>query len=295
MMKTAALLLLTLSVQAQSDSLQSLVADNAQVTLVSKQFSFTEGPARDKKGNIYFTDQPNDKIWIYNTAGKLTEFASKSGRSNGLYVDKKGRIIACADDQNELWAFTPKGKHTVLMSDYQGKKLNGPNDLWIHPNGNIYFTDPYYQRNYWERKKPDIEAMRVYYLAPGKKEPVMVADDIVKPNGIVGSADGKYLFVADIGDNKTYRYEIQADGSLSNRILFTNKGGDGITLDNLGNLYICGNGITVFNPEGKQIAQIPVPEKWTANACFGGKNRDELFITAGVAVYTLKMKVKGIE
>jgi gluconolactonase len=294
-MKIAALLLLSLSVQAQSDSLQSLVADNAQVTLVSSQFSFTEGPARDKKGNVYFTDQPNDRIWIYNTKGKLTEFASKSGRSNGLYVDKKGRIIACADEHNEMWAFTPKGKHTVLMTGYNGQQLNGPNDLWIHPNGNIYFTDPYYQRKYWERQKPDIEAMRVYYLAPGKNEPVMVADDIVKPNGIVGSADGKYLFVADIGDNKTYRYEIQADGSLANRILFTNKGGDGITLDQRGNLYICGNGISVFNPEGGQIALIPVPEKWVANACFGGKNRDLLFITAGTSVYTLKMKVKGIE
>lgn len=294
-MKIAALLLLSLSVQAQSDSLQSLVADNAQVTLVSGQFSFTEGPARDKKGNVYFTDQPNDRIWIYNTKGRLTEFASKSGRSNGLYIDKKGRIIACADERNEMWAFTPKGKHTVLMTGYKGQQLNGPNDLWIHPNGNIYFTDPYYQRKYWERQKPDIEAMRVYYLAPGKNEPVMVADDIVKPNGIVGSADGKYLFVADIGDNKTYRYEIQADGSLSNRILFTNKGGDGITLDDRGNLYICGNGISVFNPKGRQIALIPVPEKWVANACFGGKNRDLLFITAGTSVYTLKMKVKGIE
>lgn len=294
-MKIAALLLLAFSAQAQSDSLQSLVADNAQLTLVSKQFSFTEGPARDKKGNVYFTDQPNDRIWIYRTNGKLVPFASPSGRSNGLYVDKKGKIIACADDHNELWAFTRKGRHTVLMSDYGGKKLNGPNDLWIHPNGNIYFTDPYYQRDYWERKKPEIDAMRVYYLAPGQKEPVMVADDIVKPNGIVGSADGKYLFVADIGDNKTYRYDIQPDGSLANRILFTNKGGDGITLDERGNLYICGNGVFVFNPEGKQIAHIPVPEKWTANACFGGKHRDMLFVTAGVAVYTLKMKVKGIE
>lgn len=294
-MKIAALLLLTLSAQAQSDSLQSLVADNAQLTLVSKQFSFTEGPARDKKGNIYFTDQPNDKIWIYRTNGKLREFASPSGRSNGLYIDKKGQIIACADDHNELWAFTTKGKHTVLMDNYEGKKLNGPNDLWIHPNGNIYFTDPYYQRNYWERKQPEIEAQRVYYLAPGKKEPVMAADDIKKPNGIVGSKDGKYLFVADIGDNKTYRYEIQADGSLANRILFTNKGGDGITLDERGNLYICGNGVFVFNPEGRQIALIPVPEKWVANACFGGKDRDELFMTAGTSVYTLKMKVKGIE
>ncbi len=190
-MKLAALLLLAgLSANAQSDSLHLLVADGAKPVLVSNQFKFTEGPAPDRKGNIYFTDQPNNAIWIFDTKGKLKLFSDKSGRSNGLYVDKKGNILACADADNELWSFSPKGGHTVLMDNFEGKKLNGPNDLWIHPNGDIYFTDPYYQRNYWARQKPDIEAMRVYRLQPGSNTPEIVADDIVKPNGIVGTPDG---------------------------------------------------------------------------------------------------------
>lgn len=278
-----------------TDSLPGVVAPNAQPELISKQFSFTEGPARDKHGNIYFTDQPNDQIWKYDTEGKLSLFLSPTGRSNGLYIDKKGNIIACADGNNELWRISPRKKVKVLVKAVEGKKMNGPNDLWIDPKGGMYLTDPYYQRNYWTRQKGELEEQKVYYLPPGKKQLVAVADDIKKPNGLVGTPDGKFLLVADIGDNKTYKYEINQDGTLSNRTLFVNKGGDGITLDDRGNLYICGNGISVFNPAGEQIAQIPVPEKWTANACFGGKDRDVLFITAGVSVYVLKMAVKGVE
>lgn len=291
-MKTLALLF---CIFQQPDSLPGVVALGAVPELVSKQFSFTEGPAPDKKGNIYFTDQPNNRIWKYDTEGKLSLFLEPAGRSNGLYVDKKGNIIACADENNEMWRITPRKKIKVMMKDYAGKKFNGPNDLWIDAKGGIYFTDPYYQRKYWTRQKGEIEGQKVYYLPKGKNQPIPVADDIKKPNGIVGTPDGKHLLVADIGDNKTYKYEINADGSLGNRVLFVNKGGDGITLDNRGNLYICGNGVSVFNPQGEQIAQIPVPEKWTANACFGGKNRDILFMTASTAVYVLKMSVQGVE
>ncbi|MFL9483490.1 SMP-30/gluconolactonase/LRE family protein [Chitinophagaceae bacterium LWZ2-11] len=279
----------------QSDTITNIIADNAQPVLVSKQFMFTEGPAVDKKGNIFFTDQPNDKIWKYGIDGKLSLFLDKTGRSNGLYFDKKGNIIACADNNNELWSISPEGAITVLMTNYESHKLNGPNDLWVTRKGGIFFTDPYYQRDYWERKKPDIATQDVYYLPPGKKDPLLVAAGLTKPNGIVGTKDGKYLYVADIGANKTYRYRITKNGTLTDKQLFVAQGADGITLDNKGNLYLCGNGITVYNAAGKKIAHIAIPEKWTANACFGGKHRNVLFITASEAVYTLQMKVKGIE
>jgi len=280
----------------QTENGQSeIVADNAKPQLISKQFSFTEGPAVDKKGNVFFTDQPNDKIWEYDTNGKLAVFMDKTGRSNGLYFDKKGNIIACADEQDQLWSISPKGKITVLVKDFEGHKLNGPNDLWIDAKGGIYLTDPYYQRDYWTRKKPDLDGQKVYYLPKGKKELVMVAGDLQQPNGIVGTSDGKYLYVADIRANKTYKYEIGENGTLTNRQLFTEKGSDGMTIDNRGNIYLCGNGVTVFNPQGKQIEHLNIPAKWTGNICFGGKNRDQLFITASEGIYLLKMKVKGVE
>ncbi|GAA4397418.1 SMP-30/gluconolactonase/LRE family protein [Nibrella viscosa] len=272
-----------------------MVAPGATVQRVSSQFSFTEGPAADKRGNIYFTDQPNDKIWKYDTDGNLSLFMDKTGRSNGMYFDKKGNLIACADEKNELWSISPKKEVTVLMSDYQGKKVNGPNDLWIDPKGNIYFTDPYYQRDWWERKKPDLEGKHVYFLPKGRKEPLPVATDLKQPNGIIGTPDGKYLYVADIGDRKTYKYEISKDGTLTNRQLFAPMGSDGMTLDSQGNVYVTGQGVTIFDPNGKKIGNIPVPSRWTANVTFGGKDRKTLFITATESVYTVPMQVRGVK
>lgn len=275
------------------DAETKIIAENAKPKLISNQFKFTEGPAVDKKGNVFFTDQPNDKIWKYSTDGELSVFLDKTGRSNGMYFDKKGNLLTAADEKNQLWSISPDKKITVLLDNYQGKLFNGPNDLWIDSKGGIYFTDPYYQRPYWERKKTELDGQHVYYLEKGKTVPNIVDSNLVKPNGIVGSADGKSLFVADIGDKKTYRYDIDTKGMLINRTLFAEMGSDGLTLDNRGNLYLTGRGVTVFNSSGKQIEHIDIPG-WTANVCFSGKKRDILFMTSNTSVYTLQMKVKGI-
>lgn len=274
--------------------IQRLIQPGATLQQVSSQFKFTEGPAVDKQGNVYFTDQPNDKIWKYDTEGKLSLFMDRTGRSNGMFFDKKGNLVSCADQNNELWSISPDKKVTVLLTNVEGKKLNGPNDLWIHPNGDIYFTDPYYQRDYWTRKTPDIDGQKVYYLPKGKKEAMVVDADMKQPNGIIGTTDGKYLYVADIRDNKTYKYEIGTDGKLTNRQLFVSQGSDGMTLDTEGNLYITGKGVTVYDPTGKKLGTIPVPAGWVGNICFAGKDRKTLFITASESIFTLPMQVAGI-
>ncbi|RFS19378.1 SMP-30/gluconolactonase/LRE family protein [Chitinophaga silvatica] len=279
--------------QLSAQSMPPTVEPNAAVVLVSSQFAFTEGPAADKKGNIYFTDQPNNAIWKYDRNGKLSKFLEPAGRSNGLYLDRKGNIIACADEKDELWLITPKKEVKVLVNNFGNHRLNGPNDVWIAPNGGIYFTDPYYQRDYWDRKSPDIKEQRVYYLAPGATEPIIAAEDIKKPNGVIGSSDGKRVFIADIEAGKVYSYTVGADGKLINQQLVTKFTTDGMTLDEEGNLYMCGNGVKVVNKDGQDIGHIPVPESWTANVCFGGKDNKLLFITAGKSIYTVKMKVRG--
>lgn len=235
-----------------------LIKPGAQLIRLPEQFKFTEGPTVDKKGNIFFTDQPNDKIWKYDIKGQLTVFMDTTGRSNGLYMDKNGNILSCADEKNELWSISPEKRVTVLLKSYEGHPFNGPNDLWVDRKGGIYFTDPYYQREYWERKKPDLERQNVYYLPKNAKEAIIVDNDVMQPNGIVGSPDGKKLFVADIRANKTYVYQIQKDGSLSNRTIFAAQGSDGMTLDKKGNVYLTGRGITIFNPQGERIGNIPV-------------------------------------
>ncbi len=274
---------------------KSLVAPGAKIEKLADGFSFTEGPAADKKGNVYFTDQPNDKILIWSTEGKLSTFMENTGRANGLYFDRNGGLLSCSDMDNELWSIDKEGNHTVLITDFNGKKLNGPNDLWIHPDSGIYFTDPLYKRDYWTRS-PEMqqEGQYVYYLYPDRKTVIKVATDLVQPNGIIGTPDGKQLYIADIGANKTYVYDILPDGSLTNRKLFTSLGSDGMTIDNEGNIYLTGRGVTVFNPEGEQIEHIPVEANWTSNVCFGGKDMKTLFITASQYLYSLRMNVKGV-
>ena len=216
-----------------------------------------------------------------------------SGRANGLYFDDDGNLLAAADKNSEIWKINPEKDVEVLVDSYQGKRLNGPNDLRIAPDGGFYFTDPYYQRDYWERTEKEIEEERVYYMNP-QGEISIVVDDMEQPNGIIGTPDGKTLYIADIGANKTYSYKINRDGSLSDKKLFTELGSDGMTIDNRGNVYLTGNGVTVFDKSGKKIQHIPIDKDWTANVTFGGKNQQTLFITAQQAVYSLEMNVNGV-
>jgi gluconolactonase len=286
------ILLLAIGCKAQK---QELVADEANLTLVAAEYKFTEGPAVDKNGDIYFTDQPNNRIIKWTASdNSVSVYMEDAGRANGLYFDHDGSLLACADEKFELWRIDKAKKPTVLVDEFQGQKLNGPNDLWVDAKGGIYFTDPYYQRPYWERKEKEIEKERVYYLTPDMNELRIVADDLVQPNGIIGTPDGKMIYIADIGDKKTYSFTISENGDLSNKTLFTEMGSDGMTIDNQGNVYLTGNGVTVFNKKGEEILQIPVPQKWTANVTFGGPSQNILFITAMNSVYTLEMNVNGV-
>lgn len=255
-------------------------------------FKFTEGPAVDRDGNVYFTDQPNDRILVWTLDGELKTFLSETGRANGLYFDRKGNLLSCSDLKNELWSFDMNGNHTVLLEDYEGKRLNGPNDLWVHPDGSIYFTDPYYKRGYWTNRSPEMEqdGQHVYRLTADYKKVIRVEDTLVQPNGIIGTPDGKRLYVADISANKTYVYDILPDGSLANRKLFANLGSDGMTMDGKENIYLTGKGVTVFNSKGEQIEHIPVEAGWTANVCFGGKDMKTLFITASEYLFSIRIK-----
>ncbi len=270
-----------------------VLAPDAKLTKLSDEFKFTEGPTCDADGNVFFTDQPNNRIMKWSVDGKLSTFLQPSGRSNGMYFDAKGNIISCADEKCELWSIAPDGTHTVLVKDFDGILLCGPNDVWVRPDGAMYFTDPFYKRPWWTHDKAPQDGQHVYFLAADLKTVTRVADDLKQPNGIIGSPDGKTLFVSDIGANKTYRYDIQPDGKLTNKKLHCEKGSDGMTLDKEGNLYITGKGVFIFDKDGKQIEHIDVNEPWTANICFGGKNKKTLFITASKCLYSIETRVAG--
>ncbi|MBN1851936.1 MAG: SMP-30/gluconolactonase/LRE family protein [Pirellulales bacterium] len=271
-----------------------IVAPGAQVELLADGFQFTEGPASDADGNVLFTDQPNDRILKWSLDGKLSTFLEPCGRSNGLCFDTNGNLWCCADEKNELWQIDPSGKVTVVVKEYQTKRLNGPNDLWIDPKGGVYFTDPFYKRSYWKRGPKEQDGECVYYLDADRKRFVRVADDLIQPNGLIGTPDGKILYISDIRAKKTYAYTIESDGMLAGKRLFCELGSDGMTIDDAGNVYLTGEGVTIFDRSGKQIQHIHVDAPWTANVCFGGKDRRTLFITASQGLYSIRMRVQGI-
>jgi gluconolactonase len=270
------------------------VAPDAKLEKLAGGFKFTEGPAPDAEGNVYFTDQPNDRIHVWSTDGKLSTFLEPSGRSNGLCFDKGGALWACADDKNELWKIDVKTKEkSVVVKDYGGKLLNGPNDVWVRDDGSAFFTDPYYKRPYWKRGPKEQDQEAVYFVSADGKLSRADAGALKQPNGIIGTPDGKTLYVADIGGNKTYVYDVEKDGTLKNRKLFCQQGSDGMTIDEEGNVYVTlGRAVTIYDKAGKKVKQIDVPEG-TTNVCFGGKDMKTLFVTAGTSLYSIRMTVKG--
>jgi gluconolactonase len=284
---------LMVSAMAQTNQSSGLIVPGAKLERLAREFKFTEGPTCDRAGNVFFTDQPNNRIMKWSVDGKLSEFLKPAGRANGMYFQRGGDLLACADEKTELWLVKPDGQHTVLAKEFEGKALNGPNDVWERPDGALYFTDPFYKRDWWDYNKPPQGTEQVYFLSSDRKILRRVTTDLVQPNGIIGTPDGKTLFVADIRARKTWAYDIESNGTLANKRIRCELGSDGMTLDTAGNLYLTGKGVHVFNPDGKQIEHIAVPENWTANVSFGGADHQTLFITASEGLYSIRLTVKG--
>lgn len=284
-----ALVLVATVVPCVAQENTQIVAAGAQAKKLAGDFKFTEGPAADAQGNVYFTDIPANLILKWSVAdGKLSTFLANSGGANGLYFDKDGNLLACQGGDRRLVSISPKGEVTVLADKYEGKRFNSPNDLWIDPNGGVYFTDP----RYGSRDGMEIEGEHVYYLTPDRKKVIRVVSDMVRPNGVIGTPNGRRLYVADHGANKTYSYRIGGDGTLSDKQLFAEQGSDGLAIDARGNVYLTGKGIAVYSRQGEKVAEIPVPEG-PANLTFGGADNQTLFITARTSLYSIPTEVRG--
>jgi gluconolactonase len=265
-----------------------VTAPDANLQKLAGGFKFTEGPVADANGGVYFSDISGNRTYKWLPDGNVITIRENTGGGNGLKLDSKGNLYVCEGDNRRVTRIDPNGSVTVLCDNYKGKKLNSTNDLWRDKKGGIYFTDPIYG----SRKGIELPGSYVFYLPPDSNQPVLVADDMNTPNGIVGSRDGSTLYVADMQGNKTWVFKINPDGMLSDRKLFAKIGSDGMTLDEKGNLYLTGKGVIVLDPAGNKIDYINVPSQ-TSNVCFFGPDRDTLFITGGKYIFSIKMSVKG--
>jgi len=268
-----------------------------KVEKVQGGFTFTEGPASDKSGDIFFTDIPNEKIHKISSEGKVSTFIEKSNHANGLMFDAKGRLLACEMD-GQIVAYSADGKKKeILIDKYMGNRFNAPNDLVVDNKGGIYFTDPAFRA---PMPLPQVK-VAVYYLSL-KGEISRILDNLPNPNGVILSPDEKTLYVIPTGQADMMAYPVESNGKIGKAKVFctlkqpdgkSNTGGDGLSIDIKGNLYITsGIGIQIFSPEGKFLGNISFPEQ-PSNCTFGGKNMKTLFVTARTSVYMVQLPIAG--
>ena len=274
------------------------IGPTGPVTKLFGDFKFTEGPAGDRLGNVFFSDVRGNKTYKIDAHGKLSVFREPSNNSNGLMVNAQGELVACEMQGRVVaWPSAPDGK-TVrpLAETYQGKRFNAPNDLVIDRQGGVYFTDPHFLA-----PQPLPQGVPgVYYISPGL-EVTRLIDNLQAPNGVILSPDEKTLYIIPSMQAEMMAYPVEAPGKLGAARVFCTLEqakdktwhGDGLTVDTAGNLYITSAlGLQVFNPQGKPLGVISVPEQ-PANVTFAGPDNRTLYVTARTSLYTIPMQATG--
>jgi gluconolactonase len=287
----------TFKLTAESPKFWKLFDRQAKLAKVAGDFGFTEGPVWDESGFLYVSDEVQNKIYRVFLDGRREEVISL-GDPDGNTYDRQYRLIDCASVLRAIIAVTPEGKYTVLADRYEGKKLNSPNDVVTGPDGAIYFTDP--TLDLVKGEQQEIPFQGVYRLDE-KGGLRLLTKDLIQPNGLAFSPDGKHFYVDD-DDEKQLNirvYDVAPDGSLSNGRIFGEEPGghdgvpDGIKVDLDGNLYVTGpKGIWVWDAQGHHLGTIEMPEQ-PANLTWGDKDYRTLYITATTSVYRLRTKARG--
>lgn len=287
-----------MALDVRDEKLLELVDSDAEVEQLATGFQFTEGPLWNSIGRyLLFSDIPANKIRRWDEESGMSVFRDPSGKSNGLTYDRGGHLITCEHANRRVSRTTADGDVQTIASEYQGKRLNSPNDIVVKSDGSIYFTDPPYGITSESEKELDFHG--VYRLSPDKRDLTLLVDDFDRPNGICFSPDESILYINDTKRMHVRAFDVQDDGTITNGRVFAEEEGDngvpdGMKVDVNGNVYLTGpNGIWIFTPDGTHLGIILVPER-TANLAWGGDFWKSLFITASTSIYRVECKVEGI-
>lgn len=272
------------------------IGPKGEVRKLHGELQFTEGPTWDGHGNLYFSDIPANRIYKVDTAGALSVFLEPSNHTNGL-MHNRGRLLACEMDGRLVAIDVSSKEITALASQYDGQRFNAPNDLVVDRAGGVYFTDPHFRA---PTPLPQV-VVAVYYAAADGRVTRLI-DDLKAPNGVILSPDEKTLYVIPTLQKQMMAYPIESPGKLDAGKVFCelqqpegkdNTGGDGLTIDTQGNLYITsGLGIQVYDPNGKLLGILSFPEQ-PANCTFGGPGNHSLFVTARSSLYAVELEAEG--
>lgn len=272
---------------AGSKQMQEVLAAGEEWKLVAEGYKFTEGPAVNAKGEVFFNDVPNSKTYKIGLDGKVSLFLEDSKKGDGQAFGPDGRLYAVAGGAEQIVAYDESGKGTVVADGFRG------NDIVVRHDGSIYVTNPG-----WNGTDPS----KVYYISP-KGEKKVVDTGLKFSNGITVSPDQTLLYVDDSRSHWVYSYQIQADGSLAYKQRYfhlhvpdpaDDSAADGMRTDKDGRLYVATRmGIQFCDQAGRVNGIIPTPNGRVANFCFGGENFDTIYAACGDKVYARKLKVKG--
>jgi len=296
------------TIEENSPAFLELVDEPAPVEQLCTGFQFVEGPIWNPKEKcLYFSDIPAGIRYRWSPSSGansgVTEARNPSNRGNGMTYDGAGNLYICEHNTSSLVRESPTGERRVIASHWKGKELNSPNDVVVRSDNSIYFSDPTYGRlaAVGIERAQDLSFQGVFRVSPDGQLH-LEADDFGQPNGLCFSPDEKLLYVDDTPRAHIRVFDVAPDGSLSNSRIFAENIGDGelwhgvvdgMKCDERGDIYVTGpRGIWVFNPAGKHLGVIHMPEH-IANLNWGGSHWDELYCACHTSIYRLKMKVRG--
>jgi gluconolactonase len=284
------------ALEAQSPAFWTLVPRGSQLTTVATGFGFTEGPLWDTAGFLYVSDETINKVYRVRLDG-TKEPVIDLGDPDGNTFDTRGRLIDCASVLRALIAITPDGHYTTLADRYSGQRFNSPNDVVVGPDGALYFTDPTLDLPKGQRQETPFQGI---YRLDSTGAVQLLAKDMIQPNGLAFSPDGKRLYVDDTQQQNIRVFDVAENGTLSNGRLFGDESGprsdgvpDGMKVDQEGNLFVTGpRGVWVWDASGHHLGTIVVPEQ-PANLAWGDADYGTLYLTAQTSVYRLRTGAHG--
>ena len=290
--------------EVYDERFRAILPDSLRVVRHHTGMDWAEGPVYVADGDyLLWSDIPNDRILRYSDADGVSVFREPCGYTNGHYLDAQGRLLSCEHGGRRVSRTEADGSVTTLADNYQGNRLNSPNDLVVKSDGSIWFTDPPYgilSDRQGHKAESELGGCYVFRLDPDGGELEIVADDFDRPNGICFSPDESVLYVADTGEPGHIRAFDVVDGrGLANSRVFAvvSPGkSDGFRSDTEGNIFTSArDGVHMYSPEGELLGKILLPENAVANCCFGGPERNRLFITADKSLYSVVLNAQGAQ
>jgi gluconolactonase len=296
-----------MTVATKSERLLELIDEGVEVEQLGSGFTFTEGPVWNPAGEfLLFSDMPGDTRRRWDERDGVQVVASPSNKCNGLTLDAQGRLIACEHSTSSVVRMDPDGTGSgreVIASHYQGKELNSPNDVVVHSDGSIYFTDPTYGRmpGFGVEREQDLDFQGVYRIPANGGDLECLADDFDQPNGLCFSPGESMLYVNDTSRAHIRAFDVQRDGTLANDRFFAEGIGtaslekmdliDGMKCDDRGNIWITGpGGVWVLSADGDHLGTVEIPEP-VGNIHWGGREWNWMYVCASTGLYRFGAKV----